>query len=49
MRLIGLAILITVSFVVASVAVTAQQAGKVYRIGILGNVQLSDSEASTRS
>jgi len=37
MRLIGLAVVLTVSLILAPVAGEAQQAGKVHRIGFLGN------------
>ena len=37
MRLIGLAVILTLSVILAPLAAQAQPAGKVYRIGVLGN------------
>jgi hypothetical protein len=36
MRLIGLAFVLTLSLIIAPLAAEAQQAGKLYRIGLLG-------------
>ncbi len=45
MRLIGLAVILTLSLVFAPLAVEAQQAGKVYRVGILGQKASDPAEA----
>ncbi len=47
MRLIGLAVVLTLSLTVAVLAVEGQQSGKVYRIGVLTPVPLAALEAST--
>jgi hypothetical protein len=41
-RLIGLAVALAVSLTLEPLAATAQQPGKVFRIGILSNVPLTD-------
>jgi hypothetical protein len=45
MRLIGLAVALSVSFILAPLAVEAQQPGKVYRVGILTNKASDPAEA----
>jgi ABC-type uncharacterized transport system substrate-binding protein len=45
MRLIGLAVILAVGLTLAPLAVEAQQAGKVYRIGLLGESGSDPSEA----
>jgi ABC-type uncharacterized transport system substrate-binding protein len=45
MRLIGLAVALSVSFILAALAVEAQQPGKVYRVGILTDKALDPAEA----
>jgi len=46
MRLIGLAVILILSLTLATLAVGAQSAGKVWRIGILSNVPLTDPEGA---
>jgi putative tryptophan/tyrosine transport system substrate-binding protein len=46
MRLIGLAVVLTVSLVLAPLAVEAQQAGKVWRIGVLSGSPPTTPEAA---
>ena len=45
MRLIGLAVILTVSLTLAPLAGEAQQPGKVYRVGILTNKVTDPAEA----
>jgi hypothetical protein len=45
MRLIGSAVVLTLSLLLAPLAAQAQQAGKVYRVGILGDQASDASEA----
>src|SRR5262245_61398944 len=46
MRRIGLAVVLPLCMFAAPFAVEAQQGDKVYRLGILGNVPLTDSEGA---
>jgi len=45
MRLVGLTVILTLGLILAPLAVEAQEAGKVYRIGILGEKASDPSEA----
>jgi hypothetical protein len=45
MRLIGLAVVLTLSLVLAPLVAEAQQPGKVYRVGILTNKASDPAEA----
>jgi hypothetical protein len=45
MRLIGFAVVLAVSLILAPLAAEAQQPGKVYRVGILTNKAADPAEA----
>jgi hypothetical protein len=45
MRVIGLAVVLALSLIIAPLAVEAQQPGKVYRVGVLTNKVTDPAEA----
>jgi len=48
MRLVGLAVILTLGLILAPLAVEAQEAGKVYRIGVLASSTEANFEPSVK-